>query len=53
MGLIREPEGIDFIIQSNPSQKQEKELSEYISNRKLEIKKKSKKATTSNQVNKP
>lgn len=54
MGLIREPEGIDFIIQSNPlTQKQEKELSEYISNRKLEIKKKSKKATTPNQVNKP
>lgn len=44
MGLIREPEGIDFVIQSKPlTQKQEKELSEYITKRKLEIKKKSKK----------
>jgi len=44
MGLIREPEGIDFIIKSKPlTQKKEKELSEYIAKRKLEIKKKSKK----------
>jgi hypothetical protein len=44
MGFIREPEGVDFVIQSKPlSEKQEKELSEFIAKRKLEIKKKSKK----------
>jgi hypothetical protein len=46
MGFIREPEGVDFIIQSKPlTEKQEKELSEFIAKRKLEIKKKSKKGT--------
>jgi hypothetical protein len=46
MGIIREPEGVDFVIQSKPlSVQREKELSEFISNRKLEIKKKSKKVT--------
>lgn len=40
MGFIKEPEGIDFIIESKPlTDKQEKELSEYISMRKLEIRK--------------
>lgn len=44
MGFIKEPEGIDFVIKSSPlSAKQEKELSEYIAKRKLEIKKASKK----------
>jgi hypothetical protein len=44
IGFIREPEGVDFVIQSKPlPEKQEKELSEFIANRKLEIKKKSKK----------
>jgi hypothetical protein len=39
MGFIKEPEGIDLIIESKPlTDKQEKELSEYISTRKLEIK---------------
>lgn len=53
MGLIKEPEGVDFIIQSNPlTEKQEKELSEFISKRKLEIKKKSKKAIKRNPVDK-
>jgi len=43
MGFIREPEGVDFVIQSKPlNEKQERELSEFISKRKLEIKKKSK-----------
>lgn len=43
MGIIREPEGVDFVIQSKPlTDKQEKELSEFIAKRKLEIKKKSK-----------
>jgi len=46
MGFIREPEGVDFVIQSKPlTIKQEKELSEFIKKRKLEIKKKSKKDT--------
>lgn len=46
MGFIREPEGVDFVIQSKPlTEKQENELSEFIAKRKLEIKKKSKKGT--------
>jgi hypothetical protein len=46
MGIIREPEGVDFVIQSKPlTVQREKELSEFIANRKLEIKKKSKKVT--------
>lgn len=46
MGFIREPEGVDFVIQSKPlTEKQEKELSEFIAKRKLEIKKLSKKVT--------
>jgi hypothetical protein len=46
MGFIREPEGVDFVIQSKPlTVKQEKELSEFITKRKLEIKKLSKKGT--------
>lgn len=47
MGLIREPEGVDFVIQSKPlTEKQEKKLSEFIAKRKLEIKMKSKKIHT-------
>ena len=46
MGFIREPEGVDFVIQSKPlTEKQEKELSEFIAKRKLEIKKTYKKGT--------
>ena len=46
MGFIREPEGVDFVIQSKPlTEKQKKELSEFIAKRKLEIKKISKKGT--------
>jgi hypothetical protein len=38
MGIIREPEGIDFLIQSQAlTKKQEKELSEFIAMRKVEI----------------
>jgi len=45
MGLIIEPEGIDFVIQSKPlTNKQEKELSMFIAKRKLELKMKSKKS---------
>ena len=44
MEFIREPEGVDFVIQSILlTAKQEKELSEFIAKRKLEIKKESKK----------
>ena len=45
MGLIKEPNGIDFIIQSKPlTDKERKEISEYIKlkkeqNKTLEIKK--------------
>ena len=45
MGFIREPEGIDFVIKSKPlTEKQEKELSEFIAKRKQEIKTKTKKS---------
>ncbi|MEA3447262.1 MAG: hypothetical protein U9Q98_02280 [Bacteroidota bacterium] len=45
MGLIKEPEGVDFLIQSKPlTEKQQKKLSEYIAKRKLEIKKQRKKS---------
>ncbi len=38
MGYIKEPEGVDFVIQSKPlTDKQEKDLSEFIAKRKLEI----------------
>lgn len=52
MGFVREPEGVDFVIQSKAlTEKQEKELSAFIAKRKLEIKKKSKKDTyTKNEV---
>jgi hypothetical protein len=44
MGFVKEPEGIDFVIQSKPlTTKQEKELSEFIAKRKLELKKRMKK----------
>lgn len=46
MGFIKEPEGVDFVIQSKPlTAKKEKELSAFIAKRKLEIKKESKKGT--------
>ena len=36
MGLIKEPEGVDFIIQSPPlTDKERKEISEFIRTRKL------------------
>lgn len=51
MGFIKEPEGVDFVIKSKPlTAKQEKELSEFIANRKLEIKKISKKGKYSRQI---
>jgi hypothetical protein len=46
MGFIKEPEGIDFVIKSNPlTTKQSQELSEFIAKRKLEIKNISKKGS--------
>jgi len=51
MGFIKEPDGIDFIIQSKPlTKKQEKELSDFIAKRKLEIKNKSKKGAYTHSV---
>ncbi|MDA3880156.1 MAG: hypothetical protein PF436_07205 [Prolixibacteraceae bacterium] len=51
MGFIKEPEGVDFVIQSKPlTEKQEKELSEFIAKRKLEIKKKSKNGTYTHNI---
>lgn len=39
MGFIIEPDGIDFLIQSKPlTSSKEKDLSEFIAKRKLEIK---------------
>ena len=44
MGYIKEPEGIDFKIQSKPfTKKEESDLSDFITKRKLEIKADSKK----------
>ena len=41
MGIIKEPKGVDFLIQSKPlTAKQEKELSEFIAKRKQELAKK-------------
>jgi len=41
MGLVKEPEGVDFIIQSPPLTDQEKiEISEFIRTRKLQKKSK-------------
>lgn len=41
MGFIKEPEGVDFIIQSPPlTDKERKEISEFIRNRKLQNKSK-------------
>ena len=40
MGFVKEPEGVDFVIQSRPlTEKQERELSAFIAKRKIEIKK--------------
>ncbi|MCX6238940.1 MAG: hypothetical protein NTY07_15485 [Bacteroidia bacterium] len=50
MGLIKEPEGVDFVIQSKPlTEKQERELSAFIAKRKIEIKKLAKKDTYTRQ----
>lgn len=39
MGIIKEPEGVDFVIESKPlSEQEQKELSAYIAKRKAEIK---------------
>ncbi len=52
MGLIKEPEGVDFIIESSPlTEKEKNEISEFIKNRKAETKQKIKKRI-SKKVNK-
>ena len=44
MGLIKEPEGVDFIIESSPlTEKEKKEISDFIKKRKAEKKQKIKK----------
>ena len=54
MGFIKAPDGVDFVIQSKPlTKKQEKELSEYIVRRKLEIKKIFKKDKSGYKINNP
>jgi len=47
MGLIKEPEGVDFVIQSPPlTDKERKEISEFIQTRKLENKRLTKRRTS-------
>lgn len=47
MGLIKEPEGVDFVIQSAPlTDKERKEISEFIQNRKRERKLLAKRVTS-------
>jgi hypothetical protein len=54
MGFIKEPEGVDFVIQSKPlTEKQERELTKFIAKRKLEIKTKSKKGTSTKHSENP
>lgn len=59
MGLIKEPEGVDFIIQSlSLTDKERKEISEFIRTRKLQNKRQvnrtiSKKATRPNVLKMP
>ena len=45
MGIIKEPNGVDFIIQSPPlTDKERKEISEFIRTRKLQNKRVSKRS---------
>jgi len=47
MGLIKEPNGVDFIIQSPPlTDKEKKEISEFIRTRKLQNKSVGKRTTS-------
>ena len=49
MGLIKEPDEVDFVIKSKPlTVKQQKELSDFIAKRKQQIKKNQKRAHTYN-----
>ena len=57
MGMIKEPEGIDFIIQSPPlTENEKKEISEFIQARKLQnmsmVKQKTRKKTVTPHVQK-
>jgi len=51
MGLIKEPEGVDFIIQSPPlTDKERIEISEFIRTRKLQNKSKVTKTTSKKRI---
>lgn len=52
MGFIREPKGVDFIIQSDPlTEKERKEISQFIANYKLERTKLNQKKLETNTTN--
>lgn len=51
MGMIKEPDGVDFIIQSPPlTDKERKEISEFIRVRKAENKRAKKRATPTKRI---
>ena len=51
MGLIKEPEGVDFIIQSTPlTDNERKEISEFIRTRKLQNKSKVKQTISKKRI---
>jgi hypothetical protein len=51
MGLVKEPEGVDFIIQSPPLNEEEKnEISEFIRTRKLQNNSKGKQAISKKKI---
>lgn len=54
MGHIKEPKGVDFLIKSPPlTSKEREELSEHISNRKIELRKNSESKRKSKSKEKP
>ena len=51
MGLIKEPEGVDFVIQSPPlTDKERKEISEFIRSRKAENKRVKRRTTPTKKI---
>ena len=49
MGLIKEPEGVDFIIESTPlTEKEKKEISDFIKKRRAEKKQSTKRRISKN-----
>lgn len=54
MGFIKEPEGVDFLIQGKPlTEKEKKELSEFIKNDKEKNRKKQSRTKSDSQKVKP